>query len=104
MLSVSIVRNSAAVACLIVIMYLSFSFFTGRIINTESLQGTWSSVCGKHELMFFNSSFSSKTGETGEFRLRGNSIILGDSSVNYQLRVSREYLVINGIIFIRVEK
>ena len=104
MLKCNFLRNAVAVACLMVIAYLSFSLFSGRLIDTESLQGTWSSVCGQYELTVNGASFSNQSGETGEFRLRGNSITFEGSDVNHRLRVSQEYVIIGNIVFIRAQK
>ena len=104
MLKCNFIRNAAAVACLIVIAYLSFSFFSGRHVNIESLQGTWSSVCGEYKFTFNDTSFSNQTGEMSEFSLRGNRISFGDGGVNHRLRVSREHLVIGDTMFFRVHR
>ena len=104
MMRCNFIRNALAIACLIILAYLSFSFLSGKLVNVESLQGTWSSLCGQYELTFTNSSFTNQTGVTSEFRLRGNSISFSESGVKYRLRVSQEHLVVGEIVFFRVHK
>ena len=104
MLRCNIIINAAAVACLIVVTFMLIIFFSGRHIDEESLQGTWSSVCGQFELTFYGTSFSSQTGATGEFMLRGNSISFSESGVKYRLRVSQKHLVVGETVFFRVHK
>lgn len=101
MQSANFLRNSAAVACLIIIAYLSFSFFSGRHVNIESLQGTWSSLCGQYELTFTDTTVSSQTGVADEFSLRGNSITFSECGVKHRMRVSSDHLVIGETMFFR---
>ena len=95
------IKNAIAIACIILVSYLVYTFASGRIICRDSLQGTWISTCGQLVYTFNGSSFESSGNETSEFRIRGNRIAFSDNDSYHHIRVSREHIIIDGIVFLR---
>ena len=95
------IRNSLAFACIILITYLIFSFAIGRMVNHESLQGSWVSECGRHEYTFIGSSYEHNDADAGEYSLQGHKIIIGNDEAVFRARFSHDYIMIDGITFFR---
>ena len=101
MSKIRFVKNSVAIACFILVSYLVYTFVSGGMVCLDSLQGTWVSTCGQLEYTFSNSSFVDIDNAAGEFRIRGNRIAFSDKDNNHHIRVAREHIVIDGIVFLR---
>ena len=97
------VRNALVICGLIVLAYFFFMFISGRYIRDDDLYGTWVSTCRLSIITFtgMEYAYSGRSSHSGTFRIRGNRIIFIESGRSYFIRLTRTYLMIDGVHYIR---
>jgi len=96
---VKIARNAFIVGGFITFIYIIFHFFSGNYIG-DRLEGTWRAVCIQEEITFEGNSFV-RGREAGEFRVRANLIYFGAHCNGYPIRLTTQYLWLNGVYYLR---
>jgi len=97
---VKILRNAIILGAFITLIGIFVHFYTGSYIG-ERLEGTWRAVCIHDEITFIGNYFI-RGREIGEFRVRANLIFFCANCNGYPLRITTEYMMINGILYLRV--
>jgi len=97
---VKILRNAIILSALIALVGIFFHFISGNYVGNR-LEGTWRAICTRDEITFTGDTFD-RGRETGVFRVRANLIFFCESCSGYPLRITAEYMMINGIIYFRV--
>ena len=95
-----ILRNAIILGAFITLIGIFVHFFSGSYIG-ERLEGTWRAVCIHDEITFSGDIFT-RGQSTGEFRVRANLIFFCASCNGYPLRITAEYMMINGILYLRI--
>jgi len=95
------IKLSFALAVLIVLVYIIFLFWSGNYMY-ERVQGTWRAACIQDEIIFVERTFV-RGRESGNFRVRANVIYFGTDEIGYPIRITSQFIVINGIYYLRVE-
>jgi hypothetical protein len=93
------VRNAVGLSGLIVFVYLLFTFISGGYLD-ERLNGTWVSECGQSRYTFDGNGFTHNTRGCGVFRIRGNQIIFAETGYSYHIRVTRTYIILDGVFYL----
>jgi len=94
------IRNALAIGGLLVIIYLLFLFTSGRHMH-QRLSGTWISECRRIEYAFNDSEYTLNRNSTGTFRVRGSRIIFIEYGRSYHVRVTRTYMILDGVHYLR---
>ena len=94
-----IIKNSLAIAGIIIIFYLLYHFISGNYIQ-DRLEGEF--VCPETSRTYVFANESYKTGnESGKYRIRANKIIFIEVGTEYFIRVHRDYIMLDGQHFLR---
>ena len=97
----NIVKNSLGVAGVIVVVYI-LAYFNFGSAAREKIQGSWVCIDTSRTYVFTGNEYSYGA-DSGSFRIRGNKITFLPSGRGYPVRVARDYLVIDGIQYLRKE-
>jgi hypothetical protein len=93
------VRYAICLSGIIVFVYLIFMFVSGEYLN-EQLNGTWVSECGRSRYTFDGDEFTHNTRGCGVFKIRGNQIIFLETGYSYHIRVTRTYMILDGVFYL----
>ena len=93
-------RNALIFATLIALIGIISNFASGNYIG-DRLDGTWCAPCIQETITFYGNTFI-RGRETGEFNVRANIIYLSANCTGYSLKISSEYLCINGVYYFRI--
>jgi hypothetical protein len=94
-----ILRNAFVLAGFVTFIVIIFHFLSGNYIG-DRIQGTWRAVCTREEITFAGNTFT-RGRENGEFWMRGNLIFFGENENGYPIRVIADYIVMNGVFYLR---
>jgi hypothetical protein len=100
--TVEILRNAIIFAAVITFIGIMLYFFSGNYIG-DRLEGTWRAVCINDEITFSGNTFARRR-EAGEFHVRTNLIYFCINCNGYPIRITTQYMVLNGIYYFRVER
>jgi hypothetical protein len=92
-------KNVLAIAGCIVIVYIFYIFYSGTILYKQ-IQGQWTSVETNETYNFIGKDYIHNT-NSGEYLISGNKITFIDSNDKFPLRVSKNYIIIDGTYYLK---
>ena len=92
------IRNTFAVAAMIILIYLLTRFYSGIDIY-DKIQGHWVCIENSDEYIFIENEYFHGN-DSGVYRINGNKIIM-DFGEEYFLNVKNEWLIINGVSYLK---
>jgi len=93
-------KNALILATLIVLLGIISHFFSGNYTENR-LEGTWRAPCIQETITFCGNTYI-RGRETGEFNVKANVIYFGANCTGYSLKISSQYLCLNGVYYFRV--